>query len=106
MLTSWAVSVAAKPTTQVELFIDAFNKYDIEKMLEKTSEVVKWLHIINDMLLIEINDMDALRIAMDAHFNQPTHARSQIKQFLDSVAAREEAFSKDAEHSLCVLSIK
>ena len=50
-----------------------------------------------------------MQIAKDAHFNQLTHACSQIRPFLtlgDSVAAIKVAFSKDAEHSLCVLSIK
>ena len=78
-------------------------------MLEKTSEEVRWLHKVNDTLLIEINKKDAMQIAKDAHFNQLTHACSQIRPFLtlgDSVAAIKVAFSKDAEHSLCVLSIK
>ena len=53
VLLSWAVCVAATPTKQVELFIDAYNQHDIEKMLEKTSEQVKWLYNINDKLLLE-----------------------------------------------------
>lgn len=97
VLISWTVSVAATPTKQVELFIDAHNKHDIEKMLERTSEEVKWLYNINDKLL-----------AMVTHFNQQTHARSQIKQSLtlgDTVAVIEEAFSNDGERSQCALSI-
>jgi hypothetical protein len=47
-------------------------------MLEKASEEVRWLHKVNDMLLIEINKKNAMQIVMDAHFNQLTHACSQI----------------------------
>ena len=71
-------------------------------MLEKASEEVRWLHKVNDMLLIEINKKNAMQIVMDAHFNQLTHACSQIWPFLtlgDSVITIEEAFSNDAEHS-------
>jgi hypothetical protein len=108
VLIIWAVSVAATPTKQVELFIDAYNKHDIEKMLEKTSKEVKWLYNIDDKLLIETDGKDALRTAMVTHFNQQTHARSRIKQSLtlgDTVAVIEEAFSNNGEHSQCALSI-
>jgi len=56
VLISWTVSVAATPTKKVELFIDAYNKHGIEKMLERTSEKVKWLYNINDKLLLETNE--------------------------------------------------
>jgi|TARA_R110002096_G_scaffold56238_2_gene143792 hypothetical protein len=108
VLISWTISVTATPTKQVELFIDAYNQHDIEKMLEETSENVKWLYNINDKLLIETDGKEALRTAMIAHFNQHTRARSQIKQSLtlgDTVAVIEEAFSNDGERSQCALSI-
>ena len=115
MKVSWLVvlmscvgSVAATPTKQVELFIDAYNQHSIDKMLEKTSEQVKWLYNINDKLLIETDGKAALRTAMIDHFKQHTHARSQIKQSLaigDTVVVIEEAFSNDGEHSQCALSI-
>lgn len=69
------VSVAATPTTQIERFIDAYNKHDIEQMLEKTSEEVKWFYNINDTQLIETDSKDVLRIAIIAHVNQQTHTR-------------------------------
>lgn len=108
VLISWTVSVAATPTKQVELFIDAYNKHDVEKMLERTSEEVKWLNNINDKLLLETDGKDALRKAMVTHFNRQTHARSQMKQSLtlgDTVAVIEKAFSNDGERSQCALSI-
>lgn len=108
VLLSWPVCVTATPTKQVELFIDAYNQHDIEKMLEKTSEQVKWLYNINDKLLLETEGKDALRAAMVEHFKQQTHARSLIKRSLtlgDTVAVIEEAFSNDGERSQCALSI-
>jgi hypothetical protein len=108
VLISWAASVAATPTKQIELFIDAYNKHDIEKMLQKTTKEVKWLYNINDKLLVETDGKDAMRVAMVAHFNQQTHARSQLKQSLalgGRVAVIEEAFSNDGERSQCALSI-
>ena len=108
VLTSWAVSIAAAPTTQVELFIDAYNQHDIDKMLAKTSEEVKWFYNINDELSIETDGKKALRKAMIEHFKQQSHARSKIKQSLtlgDTVAVIEEAFSDDGERSQCALSI-
>jgi hypothetical protein len=105
---SWAVSVAATPTKHVELFIDAYNQHDIEKMLEKTTEDVKWLYNINDKLLVETDGKDALRKAMVSHFNQQSNARSQIKQSLtlgDTIAVIEEAFSNNGKDSQCALSI-
>jgi len=108
VLISWTIAATATPTKQVELFIDAYNQHDIEKMLKKTSEDVKWLYNINDKLLIETDGKDALRTAMVAHFNQQTQARSQIKQSLtlgDTVAVIEEAFSNDGKRSQCALSI-
>jgi hypothetical protein len=108
LLTSWAFSVAATPTKQIELFINAYNQHDIEKMLEKTSKDVKWLYNIHDKLLIETDGKDALRTAMIAHFKQQTHARSRIKQSLtlgNTVAVIEEAFSNNGKRSQCALSI-
>jgi hypothetical protein len=108
MLLSWTVCVTATPTEQVELFIDAYNQHDIEKMLEKTNEEIKWFYNINDKLLLETDGKEALRAAMIGHFKQQTHARSQIKRSLtlgDTVAVIEEAFSNDGEHSQCALSI-
>jgi hypothetical protein len=108
VLISWTVAVAASPKKQVELFIDAYNQHNIEKMLEKTNEQIKWLYNINDELVLETEGKDALRIAMVAHFKQRTHARSQIKQSLsigDTVVVIEEAFSNDGKRSQCALSI-
>jgi len=104
----WTVALAASPKKQVALFIEAYNQHNIEKMLEKTSEQVKWLYNINDELLLETEGKDALRIAMMEHFKQRTHARSLIKQSLtigDTVVVIEEAFSNDGERSQCALSI-
>ena len=108
VLVSWAVSTAAASSKQVTLFIDAYNQHDIEKMLEKTSEQVKWLYNIDDQILIETDGKDALRTAMIAHFKQRSQARSQIKKSMtlgDTVAVIEEAFSNDGERSQCALSI-
>ncbi|WP_339720846.1 nuclear transport factor 2 family protein [uncultured Paraglaciecola sp.] len=105
---SWTVSVAASPTKQVELFIAAYNQHDIEKMLEKTTQEVKWLYNINDNLVIETEGKDALRTAMNRHFKQHSNARSQIKQSLtlgETVVVIEEAFSNDGASSQCALSI-
>jgi hypothetical protein len=82
ILISWAVSVVATPTKQVELFFDAYNKYNIEKMLEKKSEEVKSLHNINDRLLLEKDGKDALRKTMVTHFNRQNNSRSQMKRGL------------------------
>ncbi|MFT4809478.1 MAG: hypothetical protein ACI9LX_002827 [Paraglaciecola sp.] len=37
---------------KMDLFMDAHNKHDVEAMLVKTSEDVKWRYNINDKLLI------------------------------------------------------
>lgn len=108
LLISCAAFVAAEPTKKVEQFIHAYNQHDIEKMLENTSEEVKWLYNINDKLMTETDGKDALRTAMITHFNQHTNARSQIKQSLtigDTVAVIEEAFSNNGKSSQCALSI-
>ena len=108
VLISWAVSVVATPAKQVELFIAAYNQHDIEKMLENTSDEVKWLYNINDTLLLETDGKDALRTAMVSHFEQQKHARSKIKQSItigDTVAVIEEAFFDDGNSSQCALSI-
>ena len=108
VLISWAVSVAATPTNQVELFIDAYNQHNIEEMLEKTTEEVKWLYNINDKLLLETDGKDALRKAMVAHFNQQSNAHSQIKQSLtlgDTIAVIEDTFSNDGQRSQWAFSI-
>jgi transcriptional regulator with GAF, ATPase, and Fis domain len=108
VLISWTVSVAATPTKQVELFIDAYNKHDIEKMLERISEEVKWFYDINDKLLLETDGKDLLRKAVVTHLNRQTHASSQIKQSLthgDTVAIIEEASPNDGERSQCAFFI-
>lgn len=108
VLISWSFSVAASPTTQVQGFIAAYNQHDIDKMLEKTAQEVKWLYNINDKILIETDNKGALRTAMIAHFKQQPNARSQIKSSLtlgDTVAVVEEAFSNDGASSQCALSI-
>lgn len=102
------MAATASPKKQVELFIEAYNQHNIEKMLEKTSEQVKWQYNINDELILETQDKDSLRSALIEHFNQKPHARSQIKQSLmigTTVVVIEEAFSNDGTHSQCALSI-
>lgn len=92
----------SQPRTQPTLYIDAYNKHNIEETLKKTSEEVKWLYRVNAVLLIEIDDKNAMQITADAHLSQLTHALSQIRPFLtfgDSVVAIKEAFSKDRKHS-------
>ncbi|MEP1448717.1 MAG: nuclear transport factor 2 family protein [Paraglaciecola sp.] len=108
VLIGWSLSVAASPTIQVERFIAAYNQHDIHKMLELTTQEVKWLYNINDKILIETDSKDALRTAMVAHFKQQPNARSQIKSSLtlgNTVAVIEEAFSHDGVSSQCALSI-
>lgn len=47
VLISWTFSITAAPTENVEQFVDVYNQHDIEKMLERTSEEVKWLFNLN-----------------------------------------------------------
>ena len=108
LLFCWVAKVNATPATQVALFMKAYNQHNIEKMLEKTSEDVKWLYNIDDTLHIETDGKDALRQAMLSHFKHKTSARSQIKQSMtigNTVVVIEEAFLSDGINSQCALSI-
>lgn len=91
-------------------FMRAYNAHDIDDMLIRMTDDVKWLGVADHQLVVETSDKDALRMAMIAHFAAKPQARSKIRSSLalgDTVALVEQAFymSNGQNLSQCAMSL-
>lgn len=94
----------------VASFMQAYNTHDIDAMLTRMTDDVKWLGVADNQLVVETSNKEALRAAMKAHFAAKPDARSKIKGSLalgDTVAVVEQAFHlKNGQNlSQCAMSL-
>ncbi|WP_299795219.1 nuclear transport factor 2 family protein [uncultured Shewanella sp.] len=78
-------SLAAQtPTEVVESFIQAYNKHDVELMVQHTSESVRWMHISGTKVEVETSDRTEFGAAMTDYFETLKDARATILKIIDS----------------------
>ncbi len=94
-LTAAWFEAAAGPHATVEQFVAAFNRHDVEAMLEHASQDVRWMSVAGDQLSVDAAGDDALREAMRRYFAAIPSARSELRSLTESgpfVHTVEEAF--------------
>lgn len=99
---------ASAPSDTVKQFIQAYNQHNLDNMLHLVSEDMQWLYNVENKLIVETDNKETLKQAMESHFKQRPQARSEIKDILafgTAVVVVEEAFSNKSQTSQCALSI-
>ena len=79
---SWTVVMAADelgPATVVGAFIEAFNRHDVDAMIDLSNTHVRWMSVDGDNVVTETNGSAALRSAMSAYFRDVPSARSELE---------------------------
>jgi hypothetical protein len=94
----------------VENLVEAFNRHDIDAMLELTTDDLRWMSIANEQLSIEASNQGELREAMSSYFASTPSARAEIRSITESgpfVHTVEEAFwsFNGAEKSQCSVAV-
>ena len=59
-------------------YVKAFSNHDIESMLEKTTDDIKWFSVIGDSTLLETSGKEELKESMERYFNSVPSVRSEI----------------------------
>lgn len=99
---SFTSQAAPTPTEVVESFIQAYNKHDVELMVQHTSETVRWMHITGTKVEVETSDQTEFGAAMTDYFETLKEANATILQIIDSgsyVSTVERVtWDNDGEH--------
>ena len=62
--------------------VDAFNKKDIERLVDNVSDDFKWFYITSEELLVETKDKASFRVAMDNYYkNKRLNSVSRIDSY-------------------------
>lgn len=110
---AWAAGVAADrpdPAAVVVEFVGAFNRHDVDAMIDLSHPEVRWMSVDGDAVVTETSGSAALRSAMLAYFRDVPSARSELESIEASgrfVHAVERATwnGGDAHSSQCSLSV-
>lgn len=90
-----ASSVRAQtPGEVVERYMEAYNRHDVEAMLDLVVPEVQWLSIDGDRIRVETEGARALGEAMSGYFESMPSSRSEIENLMVSgsrVSVREKA---------------
>jgi ketosteroid isomerase-like protein len=94
----------------VENFVEAFNRHDIDAMLELTTDDLRWMSLANEQLSIEASNQRELREAMASYFASTPSARAEIRSITESgpfVHTVEEALwsSHGAKKNQCSMAV-
>ena len=94
----------------VENFVEAFNRHDIDAMLELTTDDLRWISVTNEQLSIEASNQGELREAMASYFATTPSARAEIRSITESgpfVHTVEEALwsSHGVEKNQCSMAV-
>lgn len=81
---SFTSQAAPTPTEVVESFIQAYNKHDVELLVQHTSESVRWMHISGSKVEVETSDRTEFGAAMTDYFETLKDANATIIQIIDS----------------------
>jgi hypothetical protein len=78
----WTAGVAAQahgPASVVVAFVEAFNRHDVDAMIDLSHPDVRWMSVDGDAVVTETSSVIALRSAMDAYFRDVPSARSELE---------------------------
>ena len=79
---TWTAGVAAGepgPAPVVVAFMEAFNRHDVDTMIDLSHPDVRWMSVDGDAVVTETSGTVALRSAMDAYFRDVPSARSKLE---------------------------
>ena len=101
---------AGESSKTVERFIQAFNRHDVDAMLELSAVDLRWMSISGQEISIETSTHAELREAMSDYFASTPSARSKVRSISESgsfVYTLEEAFwsSGGVEKSQCSIAV-
>ncbi|CAN5221748.1 hypothetical protein BH20VER2_BH20VER2_09890 [soil metagenome] len=78
---SLAGALAAEPPAPAEVVrahIDAFNRHDIDALVERVSPDFIWFNVTSDATMMEVKGRDALRASLTSYFKSTPTVRSEI----------------------------
>lgn len=104
------VVLASGNAEAVEKFVEAFNRHDVDAMLELATEGLRWMSLADERLSLETLGRVELREAMASYFSSTPSARAVIRSISESgpfVHTVEEALwrSHGAEKSQCSMAV-
>lgn len=85
---------AQSPGEVVDRYMEAYNRHDVEAMLDLVGPEVQWLSIDGDRIRVETEGARALGEAMRGYFESMPSSRSEIESLIVSgnrVSVREKA---------------
>jgi hypothetical protein len=106
-----SAALASGGAAVVERFVDAFNRHDIDGMLELTTGDVRWMSLSDQQASVETSTQAELRDAMTSYFATTPSARARIRHITESgpfVHTVEEALwraADGAEKSQCSMAV-
>lgn len=75
----YAQSVMAGGNAEaVENFVEAFNRHDVDAMLDVATEDIRWMSLADEQLSVETSNQAQLREAMADYFVNVPSARAEI----------------------------
>lgn len=94
----------------IERYVEAFNKHNVEGMLDLAAEDVAWMSVADGRLSVATSTRDQLHDAMTDYFRNTPGARTEILSITESgpfVHTVEEAYwtSEGSEKSRCSMAI-
>ncbi|MEM1262884.1 MAG: nuclear transport factor 2 family protein [Pseudomonadota bacterium] len=65
-------------TDVVAGFVAAYNRQDVDAMLDHCADNVRWLSVVGDSISVEADGVAALRASMTEHFSAPSPTQSTL----------------------------
>ena len=62
--------------------VEAFNKGDVERLVENVSEDFKWYYITADSLMLEVDGKENFKKSMEAYFSVNMKVKSVIEEYV------------------------
>ncbi len=98
----------------VSEYIAAFNRRDLEALLQHVTDDVQWLSVVGDKVVVETQGKEQLKASLTAYFKSMPSARSALEWTRES-SARVAAFERaswegksgaKSQASLCVYEFR
>jgi hypothetical protein len=96
---SFAAAETLKPNEQrVRDYVSAFNKREIDTMLNMVTDDIQWLNVAGDKITVETQGKTKLRESLAAYFKSTPSAKSEL-EWVQVTASRVAALERAAWQS-------
>lgn len=72
-----------EPTTsnvkRVQEYVEAYNKKDVDTMMDMVSEKIQWIYITGDQIAVEATGKEQLRKSLTAYFESASKVKSDLE---------------------------